>query len=324
MIGSLISAAGGLLGGFFNNRARESSARDANAANQRQFDQTLDWSKESFGKGQDWARGERQAGQRFNAREAEKARQFTRDQNRIDRQMQKTFAKKSAGWQFDDLMEAADTAGIHRLAALGGATGTAYQPGNGGTAVATSPGTSPPGFAGSPGAGNQIPEIGGSIIGDGMNAIGDVIATEMQRRDQKEAFETEQAKQAVMDAARMDVMSAEATMYRARAAESMRRASYPGIPRNDPNYGLPEGADREVNQMWSVDGKAPKGVWVGPDLGEIAGGGIVVALDQLRDWRDELKSAPEDIRKHNQARREWMKKREKPSTGSRGRRERRN
>ena len=43
----------------------------------------------------------------------------------FDYQKQMEFAKNSAGWRMDDLMDAADRSGIHRLAALGG-TGAEY------------------------------------------------------------------------------------------------------------------------------------------------------------------------------------------------------
>lgn len=73
------------------------------------------------------------------------------------RDVQERFAKESTGWQFDDLMEAADQAGIHRLSALGGAQ--SYQP-------AINAGFSPSGGPSPASRDNLL----GDAVGDALNA----------------------------------------------------------------------------------------------------------------------------------------------------------
>lgn len=77
--------------------------------------------------------GRRQANSQRQANASNMA--FAREQfeyqkrlNNRNIKLQKNFAKNSAGWQFDDLMDAADQAGIHRLSAIGGASAAQYSP----------------------------------------------------------------------------------------------------------------------------------------------------------------------------------------------------
>ena len=98
----VISAGIGLLGGILGGRSSQRSQEKTNAVTQanNQWEQNFALSEQ--------ARLQRNRKQ--------------------DIKLQKKFMKEGAGWQFDDLMQAADEAGIHRLAAIGGAQGGGYQP----------------------------------------------------------------------------------------------------------------------------------------------------------------------------------------------------
>ena len=92
--------------------------------------------------------------------------QRTEALNKFGYDAQKEFAQNSTGWAFDDLMESADEAGIHRLAAIGGAQGVGYTPAatSGAGQGATIPDFSPSVV---PGAEQFI----GDAVGDGINQI---------------------------------------------------------------------------------------------------------------------------------------------------------
>ena len=131
MIPALIAGGASLIGGWLSNK----SQKQANNTN-------VGWAREQ------WA-----------------DQKAMREQ---DIAIQREFAKNSAGWQFDDLMEAADEAGIHRLAAIGGASGSSYQPGS---TIPTD-------------AGQQGEDFG--FIGDAASAaMSQVLASQQNTRSQE-------------------------------------------------------------------------------------------------------------------------------------------
>lgn len=96
-------------------------------------------------------------------------RQYNENLWRLDqaRDDQFTFAKESAGWQFKDIMEAADESGIHRLAAIGGAQASGYTPAGGSNmSLNTEDGNS----------------IAGDAIASGISSIADAWAKSQEKK----------------------------------------------------------------------------------------------------------------------------------------------
>ena len=298
IIGPLISGAAGLVGSILGNRSRERSSSEANERTSEDFRAGLEhqtserqgaqwWTDKQRRKAQRFANRQRQQGEEFNASEAQKSRRFLRNQADADRALAERFAKKSAGWQFNDLMEEADAAGIHRLAALGGASGTTYTPAGGGTAQASSPGGSGPAFSGSAGGGGgvstpqYIPEIGGSIIGDGMNALSDMVVGTWEAAAQNEIDQKNAAMKNLEHLARLDLMKSEADLYKARSRTELSRAMNPGGSHfGDPNN-YREHRKIVIEPHKTSDGSVVY-VPVGPDLSEIASGTAIEAYGNIK------------------------------------------
>ena len=139
-----IGAGASLLGGLFTNKSNKKNvdqtaqynlqaARETNAMQQGFFDQNMSFQREQFARTQS---------------DNDRAFQYAKRQNRIDRTRQNQYAKQSTGWQFKDLMQAADSSGIHRLAALGGASSYQSVPGQSvPTPSGYSGGSTPPSLA---------------------------------------------------------------------------------------------------------------------------------------------------------------------------------
>ncbi|AXL15615.1 hypothetical protein [Microviridae sp.] len=72
----------------------------------------------------------------------------------LERGDQYRFAQESAGWQMQDLFDTAEANGIHKLAALGGAAGSTYSPGQ-----SLSSGSS------------SNSSLAGDLIGDGLKRL---------------------------------------------------------------------------------------------------------------------------------------------------------
>lgn len=117
MFGSLLTGGLSLIGSILGNKQSGANTAAANAA-------SIEAAKLTNRTNKEISVGDRI----FNRQEAAKGRSFLARQAQTDRELQTEFAKNSAGWQFDDLMESADQAGIHRLSAIGGAGAATYSP----------------------------------------------------------------------------------------------------------------------------------------------------------------------------------------------------
>lgn len=213
--------------------------------------------------------------------------------------MQQKFAKNSAGWAFDDLMQAADEAGIHRLSAIGGASGGGYTPvGQGGVAASAPADTG--GFGGDLDAGS----IGGTIVGDGMTAIGDFLTERAQAKADAEAAASAGAREDAIVASEVSRNEAEAEMYRARArTEAFNAQNFRGYPAN---FGNPDEIPMmRVNnqQLTQTSDGSQRKIYAGPDIDEILGGIAVEGWDKLMDMSAPVKRAGETQRK--EARERW-------------------
>lgn len=168
-------AVGPFIGGLFG----LNSTKQANAFSQEQFNTLTHLNKKQFAQSLNTSKRQFSKNLAFSRRQAQTQRsQFNRslEANRraavLDRAAQKQFAQQSTGWAFNDLMEAADQSGIHRLAALGGAGGASYSPtsvgspqpvGVGGPSPTGTPGANPAGTT-------PIFQEDQSFIGDAIGA----------------------------------------------------------------------------------------------------------------------------------------------------------
>lgn len=305
-IPAAISGAASIIGGLFNRKSDQDNT-DASNKQQRMFIRSERKmadreARHATTRAMGYNTAERLAAQGYATAERGAAERFTANQAGVDRAMQERFAKESAGWQFEDLMEAADESGIHRLAALGAGAGQSYQP----VGATSSPGSV--GFTGvSPitGAGggsyNPATVLGGSIVGDGMNAIADIMASEAdyQRQSQlarQEATERQQDRvfEQAERAARMEVMSAEAEMYRAQSRTAIRSAQSPGNSPPPVDYASP---DQPLYQTYIGTDGVPRTIPVGPDPESIAAG---LGIEVYSRGRSQVEK---DVRKVKEAQR---------------------
>lgn len=300
---AVASAAASVIGSHLTNRSNERSSSKALDQEKKLFNKSLKQQNKEYWRSQKFTEADAKKTRQFTARQqsraedftadqAQRARRFTKKQANLDRDLQKTFAKKSTGWAFDDLMSAADEAGIHRLAALGSASQTPYQPiGASSGAGSSSGGMGSPSSGisagGIPSAPDIEPALGGSIIGDGMNAISDLIVDEANRREQAKADQEARASAARAEArdtellrAQTGVMDAEAEMYRAQARTAISVSSRPGLGTpQSPNMADPQ----QVFQPFQVNGEKPRNYPVGPDLDEMITGAGIIAGNWLRN-----------------------------------------
>lgn len=219
---AIATIAGSLIGGVSaRNRDKQ------NASNQREAnEQNALLTREQM----DWQKGE-------NA----KARKFTARQAGTDRRLQSRFAQNATGWAFDDLMESADSAGIHRLSALGGAQGAQFTP----VGASASPGSAP-GFV--PNDPVQAPEGIGSSIGDGISQLGDFFSQQAEAKAAETRANQQDALSKTVATSEIDRNTAEAEMFRAtsrtRLAEAERMVRTGGSP--DVYYEEPNRGSRPV------------------------------------------------------------------------------
>lgn len=246
--------------------------REANQAQSQAVAATNARTKAEFYKGLKFNRNEARKSRLFNKKEAMVARGWSADQAAIDRKLQRQFAKKSAGWQFKDLMDAADESGIHRLSALGAAGGASYSP----VGLAMG-GASDGGGAGAPSApyySTPDAAIGGSIVGDGMNAVADFFSEQQAAEEERIGVAKEDARRDALLASEVERNSAEAEMYRSRARtelfnaqtnrgalaaaanfgdpDSTRPVTMPKRTLSGENVGLPAGNDIDETLMGIV------------------------------------------------------------------------
>lgn len=170
--GSIIGAGASLIGGVLSNRSNKkavestnnaqiSMARETNAMQQGFFDENMDLQRDAMAR---------------TIYENDRAYRW----GKVQRQDQYNFAKNSTRWQFDQLMRAADASGIHRLAALGGASG--YQPvptgGSGAPVTAGSPSSPVPATP------DLQTALTGDIIGPAVAQLAEGYERQLQRERQ--------------------------------------------------------------------------------------------------------------------------------------------
>ena len=183
---------------------------------------------------------------------------------------QKEFARNSTGWAFDDLMESADQAGIHRLAALGGAQGSGYTSG----ATIGQPAT--PGPAG-------LGPSTGDAIGDALGAISDGIL----RKDQKKRQDAAEKREEELTDAQVDKLEAEAELTRAQSRTTIAQA------RNGTSNMGKAGAEPEqlMQKIMMPDGTIRE-IPIGYDIDEMISGLGIFVYDKVRDmWVPEKSKA---------------------------------
>lgn len=221
-----IMAGASIIGGLLGNRSR----RKAETKSLKETKRNNAWSR-------DFA--ERQFHQQILDRNQDRA--DIHFQRADDWERTKFLARNSAGWQFDDLMQSADEAGIHRLAALGSASATSYS-----GAVHTGS------TVGGLGADLSTPNLEGqdySFLGD---AVGAYLGQQQQQRENDRADKLTDAQVGVLNAERrqLDASTSRTAIANARAAA-----------RNGPAKLSTEMQDGDVHiptQLYEPD-RVPKG-----------------------------------------------------------------
>lgn len=197
-IPSAITAAGAALGAGIT--ASESSKQTRKNRNEsaRQFDTNLDWLQTQY-----WDQANRQ--DYYYQDQKRKDEWLYWDQNR----RQDEYAQNSAGWQMEDIMQTADEAGIHRLAALGGASGNNYQPfqssGGGGGSTGGIAGAAPPtaSYAGGHGP------IMGDAIAEAAKAIANGYMSDHEKKMQGYSERQASAEAEIAEAQSRTLLAAE-------------------------------------------------------------------------------------------------------------------
>lgn len=172
-----------------------------------------------------------------------------------DRIQSERFARESAGWQMDDLMRSADKAGIHRLAAIGGASAAQYSPSS------STPSDPIP---------QDTPDSGyiGDAVGD---AVGRIFAQKKRATEEKVAD------------AQIDVLKSEAELNRARSRTQIRAARNAALSGPQPvDDDFRETKEKLVQKFKMPDGSVRE-VTVGPDIDEVIMGGILYGYDKALD-----------------------------------------
>lgn len=180
-----------IIGGVKQSQDNLEAVRETNASNERNVVRANRSNRKMARESNKLAVKLNRQDRKFAARESQLGRRQIRLQARADRRLQREFAQKSTGWAFDDLMESADEAGIHRLAALGGASGTAYSPVGGSTA--TSGGVGTPGLTTAQDDAFIGSAYAGSSVGEGMGLIGDAINSAAERTIEADRYNRETA-----------------------------------------------------------------------------------------------------------------------------------
>jgi len=182
-----------------------------------------------------------------------------------DYERQKEFAQNSAGWQFKDLMKAADESGIHRLSALGAGGGGGYS-----GAVSSTP---------APTLSEASNAYLGDSVGKGLQAY--MAVKEMRNRETQQTLDNEHKQ------AQIDLMRSESRTNIALA----RRASQGGPPKADfGNNNLGKDQPEELMVKAQMPDGPVREIPVGPDLDEILAGGGLLVYDKARDVGDAFNS----------------------------------
>ena len=270
IIGGATSLIGGALGGSKDRKLAGATA----LMEQDMFQQNFDQQQSFFDRNMAFARGEAGRDQRnymrnFKANRADERWERQWAQKQMDQQNR--FAKKSAGWAFDDLMQSADEAGIHRLAALGAGGGAGYQPVSSGGGAPMPQSTQ--GGAPAPGSPSMIPDltpIESAWVGD---AVGDGIAMVLRG--------IEQQHERKLDAKEIELMDAEIELLRSQSRtfnQSARNAGYSGSTKDAIVNDKDKHIEREMGNWQKVftrwgEHQRPRG----DDGGEVG----ISALDEL-------------------------------------------
>lgn len=198
------------------NRTNQNISAATNAANLASVQATNRSNRQMQSQANKLTQKEHTKARKFAASQSQKARDLAREQADIDRAQATRFAKNSTGWAFDDLIQSADEAGIHRLAALGGASGASYVPAGGSAPVGSAPG------AGHIGASRDeaflASAYSGSVVGDGLGLIGEAIDAGIAEKRAQEADAYDRAREAKRDELSARVAESEILRNQADAA----------------------------------------------------------------------------------------------------------
>lgn len=233
--------------------------------------------------------------QKHYSAEQQKQRDFLSDQARRDRELQMEFAKNSTGWQLKDLFEAADESGIHRLAALGGASGTSYTPVGG-----IAPGVSP---------------YAGSKTGAGISALSRIL--DSTRLKEAQALE----RRGIEARIKLDESEAELNTARATTMERNAAAAAIGGPA-EVDYADPDSKSEALLRKVIMPDGSVRHVPVGPELNEVLTGFGLWVYDKSRDaivLKDPKERPKKEQRRPDPETRAQTPKTYKPTKGSRGR-----
>ncbi|AXL14844.1 hypothetical protein [Microviridae sp.] len=297
MVAFLAPALGALVGGALQKK----SNAQANQLSQQQFEAMQGQNAFQFGKSLHLSKK-----QLFEQKKQfEKTYNLARDQEKRARFDQEKFARNSTGWAFDDLMESADQAGIHRLAALGGAQGSGYTPA-GQTPSPTISGGGGPSPSGTSSTGVFADESGAYL--------GDAIGKAVQNMS-KEAAEDRQLTKAQRLA---DIQLTEA---QSRSLISQARNTAIGGAARTQSKPLDENIDQQnINvQFTDADGTTVT-VPVGPDADEVLTGIGIKTAAQIKKHLNRG-AAKKNSRPKTRPKTTYIQNK---STGSKGRNSRRN
>ncbi len=278
------------VGGLIDTRSNRKSTQQANQMSDTQFWANFDQNRNQFNKSLNFAKAQnQQARNQFN-----RQFKFNRKQAAKDRKMQRQFAKEGTGWAFDDLMQSADEAGIHRLAALGGASGNAYSP-VGGMSLGGGTSGAAPNPTGGVGS-TQVFEEDSAYLG---SAIGEALRMYQDQRDYKFRERMGEKELKLMDA---QINELNATS-RSRIAAA--RAATTNITTDDQDQvtgGPPETFTTEGDEKGYVWTRTTAGNWVRVpkdpvDIWEQMGH----ALTEARGWAKKAVGRIKELSRKDQA-----------------------
>lgn len=331
MWGNILSAGASIIGGVMGQNSQRKAQEKALRQQNKYYYQDRKW----FDKDRTIARRFQQADRAEERQWAIDDRMLDREDRVHDRQFQrsmadlgyarqKEFAKEGTGWAFDDLMESADSAGIHRLAALGGAAGAQYSApsasGGGGSSGGSYSQFTPSSYASA--AGSVPAEVAGveSYIGD---VVGDAINNfaSSQKNQIQQQFEEKQMEKMDAEIAQIRAATSRSVIQNVRAAQQNAPARTQEVAGGNAEQLLvpvemPDGSVRQIP--------------VGPDISELASGVALWGYDAGRDFMDKQldKEKSERQKKRSKKRSKQGASRTKPEkkarrnpVGSRSRRE---
>ena len=216
-IGDALGAAASAVSGIFTNKTNKKIARESNQLQEQMFNQQQGFSEEQF------ARQVFENNRNFaeDARRYEYQKKTDRERYKSDWERQKWMVNNSAGNTLKDLFEAADESGIHRLAALGSAGASSYQPAGGFSS--SSPSGQSPGVGGP-----NIPALQSAHMSD---PIGRAITQFSEARHLRHSRDIDKQQQKRLDAlarkeqqlidGRIELMEAQAHTQRVQAHRTL-------------------------------------------------------------------------------------------------------